>query len=162
MEILWNYSVVSRYKWSCSNKNLKRLQDAKFIIFKPRRGDSNRPEQFDISIQILIIKLQKGHTEALEGDGGTSCVTQLKLLILDKLSSTIHCCLFVCLSIHISDTRPNLHFFSLIYIGMKALYWACTTKYQVVPTHTNPVSPSSSQYCHILTQYHQVPTGITL
>ena len=38
-----------------------------------------------------------------------NCVTQLKLYTLDKLSSTIFCCLCVC-EWGIGNTRPNLHF----------------------------------------------------
>ena len=41
-----------------------------------------------------------------------NCVTQLKRYTLDKLSSTIFCCLSVCLW-GIGDTRPNLHFFNI-------------------------------------------------
>ena len=40
----------------------------------------------------------------------TFCVTQHKLYTLYKLSSTIFCCLSVCLS-GIGVTRPNFHFF---------------------------------------------------
>ena len=35
----------------------------------------------------------------------------------------------------------------------KALY---CTKYQAVPTCTDPVPQSNSQYCHVLTQYYQL------
>ena len=40
------------------------------------------------------------------------CVTQLKLYTLDKLSSTIFCCLWVSVW-GIGNTRPNLHFFNI-------------------------------------------------
>ena len=43
-----------------------------------------------------------------------NCVTQLKLLTLDKLSSTIFCCLSVSRMSGIGNTRPNLHFFQYI------------------------------------------------
>ena len=41
-----------------------------------------------------------------------SCVTQLKLYTLDKLSSTLFCCLCVCVW-GIGVTRQNLHFFNI-------------------------------------------------
>ena len=34
--------------------------------------------------------------------------------------------------------------------------------YQAVPTYNDPLPPSTSQYRHILTQYHQAPTAFTL
>ena len=41
------------------------------------------------------------------------CVTQLKLWILDKLSSSIFCCLSISSGSGIGDTRPKLQFFNI-------------------------------------------------
>ena len=54
------------------------------------------------------------------------CVTQLKLYTLNKLSSTIFCCLCVCVCVWgIGVTRPNLHLFQ--YIQAYKPYADCTT-----------------------------------
>ena len=59
-------------------------------------------------------------------------------------------------------TKYPLFFLNIYKHKSPILYWPCTTKYQAVPTYTDPVPPSTIQYRHILTQYYQVPTGITL
>merc|ERR1712214_8284 len=81
------------------------------------------------------------------------CVTQLKLYTVDKLSSSIFCCLCVSLS-GIGVTRPNLHFFQYIQAykpfadhvtpNIKQ-YQLILTKYQPVSSYTDPV-PSSTTY----------------
>ena len=54
-----------------------------------------------------------------------NCVTQLNLWSLEKLSSPI----FYCLSVHCpASTTPNQISPSPMYTGIKALYWARTTK----------------------------------
>ena len=79
------------------------------------------------------------------------CVTQLKFYTVDKLSSTKFCCLSVS---GISNTWPNLHFFQC-----RQAYkpFADPAHYHLIPSSTNLYWPSTSQYRHILTQYHQVP-----
>ena len=81
------------------------------------------------------------------------CLTQLKLYTVDRQSSSIFCCLSVCLS-GIGVTRPNLHFFQYIQAYMPFAdhvppnikqYQLILTKYQPVPSYTDPV-PSSTTY----------------
>ena len=43
-----------------------------------------------------------------------------------------------------------------------APYWSSTTKYQSIPTYTDPVPSYINQYCLLLTQYHQVSTRTNL
>ena len=50
------------------------------------------------------------------------CVTQLKLYTVDKLSSTIFCCLYVRHWCH-----PTKYPLFPIYTGIQALCWPCTT-----------------------------------
>ena len=80
---------------------------------------------------------------------GGSCVTQLMLYTGDKLSSTIFC-LWVCQA---SVTPDKISTFSNIYRHTSPLL----TMYHVISSSTNLNWPSTSQYRHILTQYHQVP-----
>ena len=77
-------------------------------------------------------------------------VTQFKLFTLDKLSSAIFCCLSVCQA---SVTPNQISTFSNIYRHTSPLL----TMYHLIPSSTNLYWPSTSQYRHILTQYHQVP-----
>ena len=78
-----------------------------------------------------------------------NCVTQLKLYTLDKLSSSIFCCLLVCQA---SVTPDQISTFSNIYRHTSPLL----TMYHLIPISTNLYWPSTSQYRHIQTQYHQV------
>ena len=52
--------------------------------------------------------------------------------------------------------------FCSIYRGIKAVYKSSTTSHQTVPSYTDPVSPSTNQYCPIKTQYHQIPASTAL
>ena len=79
-----------------------------------------------------------------------NCVTQLKLYTVDKLSSPTFCCLCVC---EASVTPNQISTFSNIYRHTNPLL----TLYHLISSSTNLYWPSTSQYCHILTQYHQVP-----
>ena len=79
----------------------------------------------------------------------TNCVTQLMLYTGDKLSSTIFC-LWVCQA---SVTPDQISTFSNIYRHTSPLL----TMYHLISSSTNLYWPSTSQYRHILTQYHQVP-----
>ena len=79
-----------------------------------------------------------------------NCVTQLMLYTGDKLSSTIFCCLWVCQA---SVTPDPISTFSNIYRHTSPLL----SLYHLIPSSTNLCWPSTSQYRHILTQYHQVP-----
>ena len=79
-----------------------------------------------------------------------NCVTQLKLDTVEKLSSSIFCCLCVC---EASVTPDQISTFSNIYRHTSPLL----TLYYLIPNSTNLNWPSTSQYRHILTQYHQVP-----
>ena len=77
------------------------------------------------------------------------CVTQLKLWTLDKLSSTIFCCLWVSLW-GIGVTQPNLHFFYYIqaqkpFTVLIPVPTYTGPKYQPVSSYTDPV-PSSTTY----------------
>ena len=76
-------------------------------------------------------------------------MTKLKLYTLDKLSSTIFCCPWVRYRCH--PTKSPL--FSNTYRHTSPLL----TLYHLIPSSTNLYWPSTSQYRHILTQYHQVP-----
>ena len=58
-------------------------------------------------------------------------------------------CLSVCLV-----TPDQISTFSNIYRHTSPLL----TLYHLIPSSINLYWPSTSQYCHILTQYHQVPT----
>ena len=78
------------------------------------------------------------------------CVTQLKLYTLDKLCSTIFCWLWVC---EASVSPDQISTFSNIYRHTSPLL----TMYHLISSSTNLYWPSTSQYRHILTQYHQVP-----
>ena len=84
-----------------------------------------------------------------QGWEGSYCVTQLKLDTVEKLSSTIFC-LWVCQA---SVTPDQISTFSNIYRHTSPLL----TMYHLIPSSTNLYWPSTSQYRHILTQYHQVP-----
>ena len=79
-----------------------------------------------------------------------NCVTQLKLYTVDKLSSPIFCCLSVCEE---SGTLDFISTFPNIYRHKTPLL----TLYHLIPSSINLYWPSTSQYRHILTQYHQVP-----
>ena len=68
----------------------------------------------------------------------------------DKLSGSIFCCLWVC---HTSVTPDKISTFFNIYRHTSPLL----TMYHLIPSSTNLYWPSTSQYRHILTQYHQVP-----
>ena len=68
----------------------------------------------------------------------------------DKLSSPIFCCLSVC---EVLVTPDQISTFSNIYRHTSPLL----TMYHLIPSSTNLYWPSTSQYRHILTQYHQVP-----
>ena len=78
------------------------------------------------------------------------CVTQLMLYTGDKLSSPIFWCLCVC---EASVTPDQISTFSNIYRHSSPLL----TMYHLIASSTNLYWPSTSQYRHILTQYHQVP-----
>ena len=78
------------------------------------------------------------------------CVTQLKLDTVEKLSSSIFCCLCVC---EASVTPDQISTFSNIYRHTSPLL----TMYHLISSSTNLYWPSTSQYRHILIQYHQVP-----
>ena len=78
------------------------------------------------------------------------CVTQLKLYTVDKLSSPIFCCLYVCQA---SVTPDQVSTFSNKYRHTSPLL----TLYHLTPSITNLYWQNTSQYHHILTQYHQVP-----
>ena len=78
------------------------------------------------------------------------CVTQLKLYTGDKLSSSIFWCLSVCQA---SVTPDQISTFYNIYRNTSPLL----TMYHLIASSTNLSWPSTSQYRHILTQYHQVP-----
>ena len=80
----------------------------------------------------------------------SNCVTQFKLYTLYKLSSPIFCCLSVC---EASVTPDQISTFSNIYRHTSPLL----TMYHLISSSTNLYWPSTSQYRHILTQYHQVP-----
>ena len=77
-------------------------------------------------------------------------MTQLKLYTVDKLSSTIFCCLSVSKA---SVTPDQISTFSNVYRHTSPLL----TLYHLLPSNTNLYWPFTSQYRHILTQYHQVP-----
>ena len=79
-----------------------------------------------------------------------NCVTQLMLYTGDKLSSPIFCCLWVCQA---SVSPDQISTFSNIYRHTSPLL----TMYHLISSSTNLYWPSTSQYRHILTQYHQVP-----
>ena len=68
----------------------------------------------------------------------------------DKLSSPIFCCLSVCQA---SVSPDQISTFSNIYRHTSPLL----TMYHLISSSTNLYWPSTSQYRHILTQYHQVP-----
>ena len=74
----------------------------------------------------------------------------LKLYTFDKLSSSIFCCLWVCQA---SVTPDQISTFSNIYRHTSPLL----TLYHLISNSTNLYWSSTSQYRHILTQYHQVP-----
>ena len=78
------------------------------------------------------------------------CVTQLMLYTGEKLSSPIFCCLSVCQA---SVSPDQISTFSNIYRHTCPLL----TMYHLISSSTNLYWPSTSQYRHILTQYHQVP-----
>ena len=82
-----------------------------------------------------------------------NCVTQLKLYTFDKLSSSIFCCLSVSEISGIGVTRPNLHFFQYVQAyepfadpvpHYTKQYQLILTKYQPVPSYTDPVSSSTT------------------
>merc|ERR1712067_143335 len=82
-----------------------------------------------------------------------NCVTQLKLDTVEKLSSTIFCCLSVSVS-GIGNARPNLHFIQYIQAYKPFAdhlppntkqYQLILTKYQPVSSYTDQV-PSSTTY----------------
>ena len=77
-------------------------------------------------------------------------MTQLKLYTFDKLSSPIFCCLSVS---EASVTPDQISTFSNIYRHTSPLL----TLYHLISNSTNLYWSSTSQYRHILTQYHQVP-----
>ena len=79
-----------------------------------------------------------------------NCVTQLKLDTVEKLSSSIFCCLCVC---EASVTPDQISTFSNIYRHTSPLL----TLYHLISSSTNLNWSSTSQYRHIRTQYHQVP-----
>ena len=79
-----------------------------------------------------------------------NCVTQLKLDTGEKLSSPIFCCLSVC---EASVSPDQVSTFSNIYRHTSPLL----TLYHLISNSTNLYWSSTSQYRHILTQYHQVP-----
>ena len=81
---------------------------------------------------------------------GCFCVTQLKPHTLYKLSSSKFCGLWVCEG---SVTPDQISTFSKIYRHTSPLL----TLYHLIPSSTNFYWPSTSWYCHILTQYHQEP-----
>ena len=68
----------------------------------------------------------------------------------EKLSSTIFWCLSVC---EASVSPDQISTFSNIYRHTSPLL----TMYHLISSSTNLYWPSTSQYRHILTQYHQVP-----
>ena len=68
----------------------------------------------------------------------------------DKLSSTIFWCLSVC---EASVSPDQISTFSNIYRHTSPLL----TMYHLISSSTNLYWPSTSQYRHILTQYHQIP-----
>ena len=68
----------------------------------------------------------------------------------EKLSSPIFCCLSVCQA---SVSPDQISTFSNIYRHTSPLL----TMYHLISSSTNLYWPSTSQYRHILTQYHQVP-----
>ena len=78
-----------------------------------------------------------------------NCVTQLMLYTGDKLSSSIFC-LWVCQA---SVSPDQISTFSNIYRHTSPLL----ALYHLIPSSTNLYWPNTSQYRHILTQYHQVP-----
>ena len=79
-----------------------------------------------------------------------NCVTQLMLYTGEKLSSTIFWCLSVC---EASVSPDQISTFYNIYRHTSPLL----TMYHLIASSTNLYWPSTSQYRHILTQYHQVP-----
>ena len=85
-----------------------------------------------------------------QGTAYSHCVTQLMLYTGDKLSSSIFCCLWVCQA---SVSPDQISTFSNIYRHTSPLL----TMYHLISSSTNLYWPSTSQYRHILTQYHQVP-----
>ena len=76
-----------------------------------------------------------------------NCVTQLMLYTGDKLSSPIFCCLWVSQA---SVSPVQISTFSNIYRHTSPLL----TMYHLISNSTNLYWPSTSQYRHILTQYH--------
>ena len=85
----------------------------------------------------------------------TFCVTQLKLHTVDKLSSSIFCCLSVCQASVSPDqistfsniyrhTSPMLTLYHVI-PSSASFYWPSTTKYQTVSPYTDPV-PAGTTY----------------
>ena len=78
------------------------------------------------------------------------CVTQLMLYTGEKLSSPIFWCLSVCQA---SVSPDQISTFSNIYRHTSPLL----TLYHLKPSSSNLYWPSTSQYRHILIQYHQVP-----
>ena len=75
------------------------------------------------------------------------CVTQLMLYTGDKLSSPIFCCLWVCQA---SVTPDQISTFFNIYRHTSPLL----TMYHLISSSIDLYWPSTSQYRHILTQYH--------
>ena len=97
-----------------------------------------------IFLQVYLWLLQ-GHCNPQT----VNCVTQLMLYTGDKLSSPIFP-LWVC---EASVSPDQISTFSNIYRHTSPLL----TMYHLISSSTNLYWPSTSQYRHILTQYHQVP-----
>ena len=57
------------------------------------------------------------------------------------------------------DTLSSYIFWKHITLASStALFWPSTTKYQLIPSYTDPVTPKNRQYRPLLTKYNQVPT----
>ena len=130
------------------------------------------------SISIRNISLIWGEGVSVFLNFMWNCVTQLKLDTVEKLSSTIFCCLCVSEASVSPDqistfsniyrhTSPLLTQYNLI-LSSTELYWPSTTMYQPVPPHTDPVPPNIKQYQLILIKYQPVssytdpvPSGTT-
>ena len=111
----------------------------------------NTPFYGKIASKVWKIYFQYISPHFLDAAGSqiSDCVTQLKLDTVEKLSSSIFC-LWVWQALVSPD---QISTFSNIYRHTSPLL----TMYHLISSSTNLYWPSTSQYRHILIQFHQVP-----
>ena len=134
-KLIWNISLNDNR--SCQN-------DAPVMLSE--RSNTRLPKSFSPLTAAENIQIMHWEWGAKYRDNWqVTCVTQLRLLTVNKLSSFIICCLSVSEWVNNTSVTPNeISTFFKIYTGLKALYRPCTTKYQAVPTYNEPVPPGTS------------------